>query len=178
MAYYFLSRDLDTGDADSLDGWAESLEEVVQRWRGRWYGDAAVAPRLYLRQEGDVAAVVDTRAGSELTFRLTATGLELLQLSMTPVRISKVSGKLGYRDRDAIDSELAKLAEHGLVFRENDTMLSLVFAEQPSDPFYRSCGVSRYRSKCGGEGQPKGGDRKSTRLNSSHATLSRMPSSA
>jgi len=148
VAYYFADRNVGADRAAKIRGWQLRLSGLVRKWRDRWNKtDVSSFPKLYLDTSNDAVMVFDTRQGNVVKWNIAGLGFLILELSRRPVSLERLGKELKppISAKD-IELEVIRLAKSGLIFREGDTIFSLVSTAEPRIPFFAGNRASRYRT--------------------------------
>ncbi len=114
--------------------WIGEVREKVDLWRSRWNcKDLTLPPMLYLRSMGDSAMVYDSRSGVMIEHEISNVGVQVLEGLTTPRRIGQLALDLGHIPGFDSGCEVALLEERGLIFREDDRVMSLVLPGKVSE---------------------------------------------
>jgi ribosomal peptide maturation radical SAM protein 1 len=122
LAYYFADRNYTATYATNVARMVGRLREKVDRWIALWH-DPSRAPRLELRTRDGRTTVIDSRSGQLLEYPIRDQARRVLDALAKPKKLVNLVDEL--QDVD-VEAELAVLHERGLVFQENERILSLV----------------------------------------------------
>jgi ribosomal peptide maturation radical SAM protein 1 len=138
MAYYFMDGNLSSAYIVEMVRWIDELKSKYEIWRARWFElDGKLAPKLFFKDIGSSNIVYDSRSGVAVEHALGDTGLLFLHYLNAPRKLSDISAKFSDRQQAEVEKEIGLLDELGLIFRENDRLLSLVLPEEPPRMTYR-----------------------------------------
>ncbi|WP_248580877.1 RiPP maturation radical SAM C-methyltransferase [Nocardioides sp. InS609-2] len=132
LAYFF--RDRGPGAyQDSAFAYVGEVNQLVQDWLSRRAPTAgALKPVLELRVGADGSrSILDTRTGSTQAIAVDADMLRLLERLTSPV--TEESLVRTEESGEVFLSRLAVLREHGMLFEEDDRVISLVVLDLPDD---------------------------------------------
>jgi magnesium-protoporphyrin IX monomethyl ester (oxidative) cyclase len=133
FAYYFNDRNANAEYRAEMVKWLAPMQERVDAWHARWNPSGQEPPRLYWVD--GCRKIYDSRSGSIVEQQLGETASLVLERLSIPLVVAELIKQLAIElDRD-VSTEVALLEEKGLVFRENDRMLSLVFKEKSQKKF-------------------------------------------
>ena len=127
LAYFFNDQNFSNEYNLSASKWIKKIEVVVQLWINRWnQRDGALQPTLTLQNDGNGQIIHDTRSGAPLTHEIDELGMSILKHLDTPTNITKLAHRLRQTPVNEINTNIEKLQQRGLVFRENNRFISLV----------------------------------------------------
>lgn len=129
FAYYFNDRNPNAEYRVEMVKWLAPMRERVEAWHARWNHSGRVRPRLYWA-EGR-GKIYDSRSLSTVEHQLGETASLVLERLSIPLAVPELIRQLAVELGRDVSNEVAELEEKGLVFRENDRMLSLVLKENP-----------------------------------------------
>jgi len=130
LAYYFMDHALDAEYLTTVLRWMDPLRGAVERWQRRWAAEAPPVLRFLDPAEG--GHLLDSRSGREERIDVGVAGRRILDALATPSDLERLARRLeAPSDRD-IERQVARLADHDLLFREGDRMLSLVLPAMPA----------------------------------------------
>jgi magnesium-protoporphyrin IX monomethyl ester (oxidative) cyclase len=127
LAYYFADHKL-AEYVLAAAAWVKPLRRLTDEWRRRWAADRGRA-ELSLGRDLGVWRVRDTRYGDEEWFEVAPTARALLRCLAVPRRRDRLAAESGL-DSEAVDGALHLLLQRGLLFEEDDRLLSLVSLEE------------------------------------------------
>lgn len=127
LAYYFTDVNTDAEYSTVMVEWIDRIKDKVAPWVASWrQPDRSTRPKLFLKEDGGVATIYDSRSGSAIEYEISETTREILAYLNSPRRISNISKELGHRPGLDAEKEVAYLQQKGLVFQEHARFLSLV----------------------------------------------------
>ncbi|MEQ4304394.1 RiPP maturation radical SAM C-methyltransferase [Plantactinospora sp. B6F1] len=125
LAYFFADHSIAPYQVESAKHHGV-LRDLVARWRGAWSGSTAgPAPRDLRLVGSDGWLIHDSRSGTTHTHRVDDATVWLLRRLSSPTRPDQLAAQWPDDPAD-LDVRLAWLRDHGMIFVENDRMLSLV----------------------------------------------------
>jgi magnesium-protoporphyrin IX monomethyl ester (oxidative) cyclase len=131
LAYYFMDHALEAEYVTAALRWMDRLREAVERWQRRWAAEAPPVLRFLDPAEG--GRILDSRSGREERIDVGATGWRILDALGAPHDLERLARRLVAPSDRELEGQVARLADHGLLFREGDRMLSLVLPALPAE---------------------------------------------
>src|SRR5205085_4634892 len=104
--------------------WLGRLRERVAVWQLRWnQHDQRLKPELMVKERHGSRLIYDSRSGSAVEHKPSATGWTVLEALSDQHRPARLAEKLGLTETE-VASEVAYLKQRGLVFEEDGVLLS------------------------------------------------------
>lgn len=126
LAYYFADMNTDAEYSTVMVEWIDKIREKVSPWVASWRRERSARPKLFLKEDGGVTTIYDSRAGTAIEYEIGENSKDILAYLNSPRRVSNISKEFG--DRPGFDAvkEVEYLQQKGLIFQEHDRFLSLV----------------------------------------------------
>ncbi len=143
VAYDFMDHNFDAEYMRALAEWIGALTERIELWQRR-HSDASGAPppRLYLREREGGASVYDSRSGEPREIPLTATGRRVLARLEEPRRLAVLARELSDLTQGELMAEIDGFRDHGLLFEEDDKLMSLILPHEPPPMTFQAGALS------------------------------------
>jgi ribosomal peptide maturation radical SAM protein 1 len=133
LAYFFRDHNFRAEHFTAMVEWFNPLREKVEMWRSRWDPQKhALPPMLYLEERADGAVVYDSRSRETVEHAIDAAGLAVLKHLGRPRVPRDVPRAIAEHAEADVTRALEALESAGLIFREGDHVMSLVFPAKPS----------------------------------------------
>jgi hypothetical protein len=127
LAYYFADTNAEAEYSTVMVEWIDKIREKILPWVASWrQPDRSARPKLFLKEDGGVATIYDSRPGPAIEYEIGESSKEILAYMNSPRRVNDISKEFGHRPGLDAAKEVAYLQERGLVFQEHDRFLSLV----------------------------------------------------
>jgi predicted transcriptional regulator len=116
--------------------WVDKIRAEVDLWQKRWQGNHhALPPVLFFKKKGESNVVHDSRAGEIVEHQVSELDRQLLERLTSSKSIANLASDLSHISKAEIEKTIGSLQERGLVFREGDRFISLVFDEEPQQAY-------------------------------------------
>jgi ribosomal peptide maturation radical SAM protein 1 len=126
LAYHFVDHNFAAPYFGYMIKWLGQLEELVAQWQRRWEVEAALQPKLYVKEQGNGSVAHDTRSGELVEHQLSQTHLLMLAQLHKPKRLAQLARDLPEVEATRLSDEMQWFKQRGLVFQEGDRFLALV----------------------------------------------------
>lgn len=123
MAYYFADRNVAAPYFTDVARWIGRLRRLYAAWAEPWL--AGRPPVLCFHPAGGTT-VLDTRSGARVVHEVGDLGRRILAAAASPVSVPELSALLGDPPTAALEAELARLDEKGLIFHDRQRLIGLV----------------------------------------------------
>lgn len=136
LAYYFVDHNFGADYFTTMVKWIDKIRAKVDLWQKRWQGNNhALPPMLFFKKKGEFNVVHDSRAGEIVEHQVGELDRQLLERLISRKSVANLASELGHISKAEIEEIIGSLQELGLVFREGDRFISLVFDEEPGKAY-------------------------------------------
>ncbi len=137
IAYDFEDHNFDAPYRQALARWMGRIQDRIRYWQRRWNGDdGGLPPQLYFREVDGQSAIHDSRDGVAREIPVSPARRRLLEQLAHPCLLRSLESDLADVPGLDLAADLAWAREHGLLFEEEEKMLSLVLPHQPPPMSY------------------------------------------
>jgi ribosomal peptide maturation radical SAM protein 1 len=128
FAYYFVDSNVNAQYRTTMLKWLDRMRAQVNEWQSRWSSSSHLRPQLRFAKNS--TSVYDSRSGSIVEHPIGEAAGIILSRMARPITVPDLTRQLSAELICDVSKEIEWLEKQGLVFREGDRMLSLVFREK------------------------------------------------
>jgi hypothetical protein len=139
IAYEFNDQNLQGDYLQALLRWIDPVQDKVRAWQRMWDEEnPAPQPHLYMHTKSGETWIYDSRFGDVREYPISPAVRRLLLHLEDTHRIASLAGDLASVEGLDLDRDLAFVQERGLLFEEDEKVLSLVLHSKPPEMTYRA----------------------------------------
>ncbi len=132
IAYDFMDHNFSAQYMVDLAAWITPVRACLEHWHSRQAGAGqAMRPLLFLRERDGATMVYDSRGAEPREIPLSDAGRRILARLEEPRRLAVLARELPDLAASELAAEIDGFRAHGLLFEEDDKLMSLILPHEP-----------------------------------------------